>query len=299
MFNFKELETFVWVAHLGGFRAAAEKLNTTQPSVSTRIAQIEGSLGVVLFERGPRGTTLTSKGRELLGYAERLLALREEVVAVVGSPGAVRGTVRLGSVETIGYSWLPELIERVREKFPLVTLEVDVDTTPQLRERLLSGRIDLAFLLGPFSEPWTATSPLSSYPLAWVARPDLDLPPPPLSVAALRAWPVMTYARNSRHNVAVKELLTIPGEPAPLLYAHASLSTIVKMTVSGVGIAVVPPILVRRELEEGRLVVLEAEPTLDAMVFVAAVNTMNEHPAVRSIVSMAQEIAQSKDHAAR
>jgi len=76
MVDLRNLETFVWVAHLGGFRTAAEKLNTTQPAVSQRIAQLEDELAVKLFQREARGAKLTVKGFELLGYAERMLALR-------------------------------------------------------------------------------------------------------------------------------------------------------------------------------------------------------------------------------
>ncbi|MEK9970028.1 MAG: LysR family transcriptional regulator, partial [Ferrovibrio sp.] len=75
MADLRNLETFVWVAHLGGFRAAADKLNTTQPAVSQRIALLESEFGVKLFDREPRGIALTPKGNELLPYAERMLQL--------------------------------------------------------------------------------------------------------------------------------------------------------------------------------------------------------------------------------
>ena len=71
--NFEQIRTFLWVAKLGGFRKAAEKLNTSQPPVSARIAALEDRLGAALFERGQGGVRLTAKGRELLSYAEKLV----------------------------------------------------------------------------------------------------------------------------------------------------------------------------------------------------------------------------------
>ena len=80
MIDFKTLETFMWVANLRSFRGAAEKLHTTQPAVSMRIAQLEDELSVGLLERDRRLVAPTQKGQELLGYAERLMRLRAEMI---------------------------------------------------------------------------------------------------------------------------------------------------------------------------------------------------------------------------
>ena len=64
MIDFRNLETFFWVAKLGSFRGTAEKLNTTQPAISARIAQLEASLDVLLLNRDGRRPTLTVKGVE-------------------------------------------------------------------------------------------------------------------------------------------------------------------------------------------------------------------------------------------
>src|SRR6202045_3103028 len=111
MVDFKMLETFMWVANLRSFRGAAEKLNTTQPAVSMRIAQLEDALGVRLLERDRRLVAPTQKGQEMLRYAERLVRLRAEMIEAVGDRSTMRGLVRLGVSETIVHTWLPTLIE--------------------------------------------------------------------------------------------------------------------------------------------------------------------------------------------
>lgn len=72
IWNLKQLETFVWVAKLGRFLRTAERLNTTQPNISVRIAELETTLDVRLFERDAGSVTLTPKGQALLNYAERV-----------------------------------------------------------------------------------------------------------------------------------------------------------------------------------------------------------------------------------
>src|SRR6185503_15184837 len=69
MIDFRTIETFLWVANLRSFRGAAEKLNTTQPAVSMRIAQLEDLLGVRRLERDRRVVAPTPKGQEMVGYA--------------------------------------------------------------------------------------------------------------------------------------------------------------------------------------------------------------------------------------
>lgn len=75
MIELRNLETFVWIARLGSFRAAADRLNAAQSTLSARIDKLERQLGVPLFLRSGRRVTLSAKGRQLLDHAEQLLAL--------------------------------------------------------------------------------------------------------------------------------------------------------------------------------------------------------------------------------
>ncbi len=77
--TFEQLRTFLWVARLGGFRKASDRLHLSQPAVSTRIANLEDELQAKLFERGPGDLVLTTMGQQLLGYAEQMLFVEEEI----------------------------------------------------------------------------------------------------------------------------------------------------------------------------------------------------------------------------
>ena len=88
MTDFKAIETFMWVVTLGSFRGAAQKLNTTQPAISQRIAQLENEVGVRLLQRDRRMVLPTPSGRQMMVYAEKLIKLRSEMLAVIGAPGA-------------------------------------------------------------------------------------------------------------------------------------------------------------------------------------------------------------------
>jgi len=229
MQDFKTLETFVAVATLGGFRAAAERLNTTQPAVSQRIAQLEHRYGARLLERTSRVVTLTEKGREFLAYAERILRLAAEMRIALSEPGAIRGTLRLGVAETIVHSWLPGFIGHVARQHPAVAVEIEVDTSPLLRERLIGKEIDLAFLLGPLTDPLARNLPLNRVPLAFLASPDFVLPATPLSIAALAQQPLITFARHTRPHAALRTLLARSDLPPPRIHASAALAPVVRL----------------------------------------------------------------------
>ena len=152
MLDFRSIETFLWVVKLGSFRGAAQRLNTTQPAISQRIAQLERELGVKLLNRDHRVASPTASGRQMLVYAEKLIGLRAEMLAEVGDRSAMRGVLRLGVAETIVHDWLPRLIKSVNESYPNLSLEIEVDVTPNLHARLLAQEIELAFALGAPSE---------------------------------------------------------------------------------------------------------------------------------------------------
>src|SRR3979411_3386670 len=100
MTDFKAIETFLWVVTLGSFRGAAQKLNTTQPAISQRIAQLENEVGVKLLQRDRRMVLPTPSGRQMMVYAEKLIGMRSEMLAAGGDRSAMRGVLRVRGPQT-------------------------------------------------------------------------------------------------------------------------------------------------------------------------------------------------------
>lgn len=294
MIDLRSLEVFYWVVQLGGFRRAAVKLNTTQPAVSSRIAGLEAAVGSPLLDRNRRRKlSVTPRGIALLGYAERLLALHGEMQAAMGSPDSLRGTVRLGVSETIVHTWLSTLVRRLHEVHPLVAVDIAVDISANLRTALLAGETDAAFLLGPVASPRIRCLPLCDYPLAWVARPGLLPAPRPLMLHDLAAWPVLTYARGTAPHAELTELFSRPGLPPPRIFANSSLASIVRMALDGIGIGVIAPAAIQRELAAGELELIQAEPTLRPLSFQACWADTPGSSLAAAVTRLAQEVAEA------
>jgi DNA-binding transcriptional LysR family regulator len=292
MVDFKSIETFLWVVTLGSFRGAGQRLNTTQPAISQRIAQLEREMGVKLLNRDHRVVSPTPSGRQLMLYAEKLIALRAEMIAEVGDRSAMRGVLRLGVAETIVHTWLPQLIKSVNTAHPNLSLEIEVDITPDLSARLLGQEIDLAFLVGPLSAPGVRNRVLCDYPVSVLASPSLGLGNRALQVQDLAKFPIITFPRKSQPYEVVRSLFNRPGLPPIRLHASASLATVIHMALEGLGIAVIPTSIVENELAHGRLQLLATDLKIPPLTFSASWLESPDMLAVERVADLAVKIAQ-------
>jgi DNA-binding transcriptional LysR family regulator len=293
MVDFKSIETFLWVVTLGSFRGAAQRLNTTQPAISQRIAQLEREMGVKLLNRDHRVASPTTSGRQLMVYAEKLIGLRSEMMAEVGDRSAMRGVMRLGVAETIVHTWLSRLIKSVNTAYPNLSLEIEVDITPNLSARLLAQEIELAFVLGPLSVSSVRNRQLCDYPIGFLASPSLGLGNGPLTVHDLAKFPIITFPRKTQPYEIVRSLFNRPDLPPIRLHASASLATVIHMAIEGLGIAVIPTAIVENELADGRLQLLSTDLKISPLTFSASWLASPDTVAVELVADLASKIAQS------
>lgn len=294
MVDFKNIETFVWVVTLGSFRGAAHKLNTTQPAISQRIAQLEDEMGVRLLQRDNRAVLPTPSGRQMMLYAEKLIGLRAEMLAAVRDRAAMRGVLRLGVSETIVHTWLSRLIKDVNTAYPNLSLEIEVDITPNLRARLLAQEIDLAFLLGPLTAPTVRNRVLCEYPNGFLASPSLRLGHKTMTAHDLAQFPIITFPRKTQPYELIRSLFNRSDLPSVRLHASASLATVIHMAIEGLGIAVIPTAIVENEIADGRLQLLKSEISIPSLTFSASWLASPDALAVELVAQMAVELAQGQ-----
>ena len=294
MIDLRNIETFFWVATLGGFRAAAEKLSATQPAISQRIASLESDLGVRLFDRDVRGIKLTAKGRELLSHAERMLQMRRDMQEAARAKSVMSGMLRLGVSETIVHTWLPRLMEHLHDAYPGLMVEIQVDTTTVLKAQLASRQIDLAFLLGPMEEPRVENLYLCNYPLSWVASPKLKVGRQPISLRRLAEWPVITYPSTTDPHRGAADAVAGRVE-SPRMYGSSALSVIVRMALDGIGTALIAPVILRRELAQGELRILDVKDgEVPPLHYTACWMQGPDSQVPRTVAEAAQQIAREE-----
>jgi DNA-binding transcriptional LysR family regulator len=143
--NFADLQVFKSVVDEGGVIRAASKLHRVPSAVTTRIKQLEASMGVKLFHRDKQRLHLSPAGELLLDYAERLIQLSEEARDVVTGT-TPRGTFKLGALESTTASRLPPILAGFHSRYPDVRLELTTGTNDWLLGQLAERKLDAVFI---------------------------------------------------------------------------------------------------------------------------------------------------------
>ncbi|ETF08672.1 LysR family transcriptional regulator [Pseudomonas moraviensis] len=257
--NLKFLETFVWVARLKSFRLTADKLFTTQASISSRIAVLEGELGVKLFLRDSRGVSLTPEGLKVLDYAEQMLDTMAALKQSIETRSSKVGRVRIGVMDTVIHTWLSPLVAQMTDLYPRVEIELVADTALNLCDQLQKGFLDLVLQTDLIRHESVRSLELASHPLGWIVASNSIYNRDYADLAELAQERIITYSKNSRPHQDIVALMQANGVLAPRLNCVNSVSAITRLLRDGFGIGALPPVLVTEELARGELILLDIE----------------------------------------
>ena len=265
--NIKQIETFVRIVELGSFGAAAEALYASQSTVSARIKDLERHLGAELFDRSFHRAQLTPKGHELFVHARELVEFTTSLTRQIRDPQAMTGLVHLGVVGVVANTWLPALVSGLRQRFPNVTLRIDASLTKLLMELLREGKLDLAIVAGPVSDPDVHRDLLGYDEFVWMASPALELPSETLAPLDIARWPVLTFTEDSHHYPVVKNWFREGGAVFRAATSCNNMDVLAALTMRGLGVSLLPRHCYRAELASGRLVELDTTPALARVEF--------------------------------
>ena len=280
----------MWVARLKSFSLTAQKLHTTQAAVSHRIASLERELGVRLLERNVRDVSLTPQGVDALGRAERLVQLAAEFRQRMSDPKALRGTVRIGVIKSVAYTWLPNLIEQVSERLPEVALVINSYTSVEIAEHLRRSVLDLGLLMGPVLAAGIVSRDLCTLACEWVASPDLDLPDGSLEMQDIAHLRVLSYPRDSQPHATISRLVRSAGGDETRVLC-APLGTMIRLAVNGAGVAAIPAAAIKGELCSGALRSLKLRQPFPPIPVAAAYLQAEDRLLPALIVEIAAEVA--------
>lgn len=289
--NLKFLETFLWVARMRSFSGAAERLNITQAAVSARIASLEQDLGVRLLDRGGREMKLTPEGLIALERAEAIVRLTQKFVEEVSSPASYRGTLRMGVIGTISHSWLVDLIDVARLRYPNVRFEIDNDTSVVIAERVARNELDLGLLMGPVIGENVFNVELCRYVCLWVAAPDFPIRKGRIGLPDLARHPIISFPSASKPHEWLTRLLAPIEVEEPLIHTSNSLAATIRMVKDGIGISTLPAVLVEEELASGALRRLDVAPAFPPLLVHASYVDTGHSLLPGRIAAMAADVA--------
>lgn len=143
----KQVEYVLAVAEVGSFTGAARRCHTVQSALSHQVAQLEGELGVTLFERNARSVRLTEAGKVFVQHGRQALEAVQRITdEVVASTGEVRGRLSMGTISTLTNPDPIELLARFHRRFPHVHVELVMEGSEKMLAKLEERQLDVAFI---------------------------------------------------------------------------------------------------------------------------------------------------------
>jgi DNA-binding transcriptional LysR family regulator len=286
--DLRTLEAFYYTCTQGSQYKAGQTLHVVQTAIARRIAGLEQCIGGAVFDDSRRA--LTPLGERLFSHIERLLEQHRTMRAELSTPAALTGSLNLGVCETIVHTLLPHFLQRVAVRYPRLLLVLDVDESVHLKERLQDKQLDLAFLVAPVEDDDLHSLPLKREPMAFVASPRLGIAQPATVAAIAERHPFITFRSNTRPFRLLRELVK-GARQTPLIHESASVAAMVKMAVYGIGVAVLPRVLVQPEIDRGELTALECEMSLPDLELGASWHFSPRVCHLEELAQIAQEVA--------
>lgn len=248
--SIRQLEYLVAVAETLHFRRAAERCNTTQPTLSEQLKALEERLGAQLVERDRTRVVLTTVGTQVVQIARRILQDIGEMQAVAATGGReLAGLLRLGLPPTIGPYLLPHVLPALHAQYPELRLFIRENLPSLLPGALEDGSLDVIITMMPLRQGDFESMQLFREPLM-------------LAVAA--DHPLASRGQIERHELAGLDVLTLgPGHQLHDVvvslceefgarlrqnFAGTSLDTLREMVVMGLAATFLPGLYVRREI---------------------------------------------------
>jgi DNA-binding transcriptional LysR family regulator len=247
------------VARRLSFTRAAEELHLTQPAVSAHIRKLERAIGGPLFEQIGRRVSLTATGQIVCRYAERVMALEDELRADIADVQEVcQGSLAIGTSTTVGISALPDLLRRYRQGNPLVRLQVRIGNFSEVVHGLLDGQLDVGLMPNEAADARLderlETVPVIEDELVLVVAPGhrwTELAG--VEPEDLAGEPFVLPGAGSRLRPQVEEVLAPYGVTPDVVAESNSLIAIARVVETGIGVSLISRLAVSDELAQGRL----------------------------------------------
>jgi len=250
----RQLRYFKAIAEYGSFSEASLRLRVAQSALSRHTASLEQELGVALFERLPRGVTLTDSGTLLLDRAkdilERVQITRGEVMAKAALPS---GEVVIGTTSTTSRILYGPLAERFAKDYPNVRLKFVEGVPYLLLEGLDTDRIDLAVMVDPEASSTLEFAPLVTEQEYLVGPFPSDFSAnQPIDITSLASYPLILLPRPAGSRVKLDRLAREANIQLDVKHEVANIDVVKDFITRGLGLGILPQSSVSEEVSKKR-----------------------------------------------
>lgn len=285
--NYHHLRYFRAVAHDGNLTRTAERLNLSQSALSIQIKQLEERLGHPLFERRGRQLYLTEAGRIALDHADTIFSAGQELVETLKETGRTRRAIRIGALATLSRNFQMEFLRPILGRSD-VDMILRSGSTSELLGALEALNLDIVLLnQAPMADSVTPFIAQHVYQqrVSLVGRPSYGKPGAKLA-DLLGEHPVILPTLESGVRSQFEALVARLGITPQIAAEVDDMAMMRLMAREGAGLAVLPPIVVKGELEAGTLVEFDALPGMIENFYAVTIKRRFPNPLVVPLLDM-------------
>lgn len=281
--NLHHLRYFVELAHTGHYTRASEVLCISQPSLSHAIRQLEEELGVPLFEKNGRNTTLTCFGVQFLECVENILKTLDTEVETLKRSAKGAGTIRLGFLRILGVHWLPGLAEEFlkSQKTDNIHFTFHSGATEDLLKGLKARHYDLVFCSHPNDDTGLLCIPVIRQKLVLIVPEKHPLSEfDSVRLEQTLEYPFIYFGKSSGLRYDIDDLFKKIGKQPKIMYETEEDQVIAGLTSQNFGIAIVPEMEILKELQVKQIQI--SYPCAERAIYMISNNQFFTPPAVEN-----------------
>jgi len=231
-----DLTIFCKVIETGGISSAAQQLNRVPSNITSRIQKLEAELNKPLFIRERNRLRASPAGNKLFGYAKNILSMAEQALDELNE-NTPSGSLRLGSVEAVAASRLSTVLMDFHQQVNSVDLELTINPTGDLLEKVLAGQLDLALISDPVADTRLIVQPIFQETLVLVSALREDVITSPTDLGNNPT--ILGFSRQCIYRTRLAQWLK-GAEVIPKIVEINSYFALLNCITAGMGVALVP-----------------------------------------------------------
>jgi DNA-binding transcriptional LysR family regulator len=287
-----QLKAFERVVKLGTFHAAAVALHITQPSVSTRIKELEATLGVRLFARNGPKISMTAEGRALVAYAEQMLQTTDAITARFHTRNPLKSVLRIGMNESFALISFVELMKKLELYYPDIQTSVFVGNTGALSEMLNAGQLDIGIVSEPVVDAHVTRLYLGENEFGWFAPYGVDFAKDEVTPKELAEHPLVMSGPGGLLYATANQWFAKTAISPKRISTYNNIWVTVQVVAQGLGIGLLPTRVVQPEVDARRICRLNVRPEVKSHGVYMCYQTSEFTPEIETLVELVNELIQ-------
>lgn len=285
--NLENIEAFVYIIHYGSFNKAAEVLYLSQPSVTARIQSLERELNCKLFDRLGKGIQITEEGKRFLPYAQQILMTYQKGKLHITQNKSLPEELRIGCTASVSNYTIPELIPRLKQKFPNIHYKLLTGTTDDIIGKVVNKEVDIGFVRN-VNHPNLQSIKFYEDPIClYVYEGHPFLTEDNLSIEDIAAQPLVFFECGALDWLRVHRIFGSLDRPPNIQFLTDNSETAKKLVLQKAGISFLPSLSVKEETRDGRLVPIRLPETVGISLQTNIVSCHGKHHSfIESIIDL-------------